>query len=212
MSEFVSDIAFTPSVKAEQEKRGSRDGHQKMAAKRNWRDTISQDLKTFIAERDSFYLATASKDGQPYIQHRGGPKGFLKVLDERTLAFADYSGNKQYISVGNLAENDQAYIFLMDYANRRRIKIWGHAKVVEDDAGLLARLMPGGYKARPERVFVFTITAWDVNCPQHITARYDEDMVRQVTQKLTFRVSELEAENAQLREQLSAMAKPPPSS
>ncbi len=206
MSEFVSDIAFTPSVKAEQEKRGSRDGYQKMAAKRDWRDTVSQDLEIFISERDSFYLATASKDGQPYIQHRGGPKGFLKVLDERTLAFADYSGNKQYISIGNLAENDHAYIFLMDYANRRRIKIWGRAKIVEDDAELLARLMPDGYKARPERVFVFTITAWDVNCPQHIVPRYDEDMVRQVTQKLTARVGELEAENAQLRQQLEARA------
>jgi predicted pyridoxine 5'-phosphate oxidase superfamily flavin-nucleotide-binding protein len=206
MSEFVSDIAFTPSVKTEQEKRGSREGYQKMAAKRDWRDTVSGDLETFIAERDSFYLATSSKDGQPYIQHRGGPKGFLKVLDEHTLAFADYSGNKQYISVGNLAENDQAYIFLMDYANRRRIKIWGRAKIVEDDAELLARLMPDGYKARPERVFVFTITAWDVNCPQHITPRYDEDMVRQVTQKLTARVGELEAENTQLRQQLDARA------
>ncbi len=206
MSEFVSDIAFTPSVKTEQEKRGSREGYQKMAAKRDWRYTVSGDLETFIAERDSFYLATSSKDGQPYIQHRGGPKGFLKVLDEHTLAFADYSGNKQYISVGNLAENDQAYIFLMDYANRRRIKIWGRAKIVEDDAELLARLMPDGYKARPERVFVFTITAWDVNCPQHIVPRYDEDMVRQVTQKLTARVGELEAENTQLRQQLDARA------
>jgi predicted pyridoxine 5'-phosphate oxidase superfamily flavin-nucleotide-binding protein len=130
----------------------------------------------------------------------------LKVLDKHTLAFADYSGNKQYISIGNLAENDHAYIFLMDYPNRRRIKIWGRAKIVEDDAELLARLMPDGYKARPERVFVFTITAWDVNCPQHITPRYDEDMVRQVTQKLTSRVSELEAENAQLRQQLDARA------
>jgi len=202
MNDFVSDIAFTPSVKTEQEKRGSRDGYNKMAAKRDWRNTVSDDLKTFIAERDSFYLATSSKDGQPYIQHRGGPKGFLKVLDENTLAFADYSGNKQYISVGNLAENDRAYIFLMDYANRRRIKIWGTAKIVEDDAELLARLMPDGYKARPERVFVFTITAWDVNCPQHIVPRYDEELVRQVTEKLTRRVAELEAENERLSQQL----------
>jgi len=202
MNDFVSDIAFTPSVKTEQEKRGSRDGYIKMAAKQDWRNTISDDLKTFIAERDSFYLATSSKDGQPYIQHRGGPKGFLRVLDENTLAFADYSGNKQYISVGNLAENDRAYIFLMDYANRRRIKIWGTAKIVEDDPELLARLMPDGYKARPERVFVFTITAWDVNCPQHIVPRYDEELVRQVTEKLTRRVAELEAENERLSQQL----------
>ena len=206
MNELISDVAFTPSVKTAQEKRGSRDGYIKMAAKRDWRDTVTDDLKAFIAERDSFYLATSSKDAQPYIQHRGGPKGFLKVLDERTLAFADFGGNRQYISVGNLAENDRAYIFLMDYANRRRVKIWGTAKVVEDDAELLARLMPDGYKARPERAFVFTITAWDVNCPQHITPRYDEDMVRQVTEKLTARVSELEAENAQLKEQIASAA------
>lgn len=204
MNDFVSDIAFTPSVKAEQEKRGSRDGYIKMVAKRDWRDTISDDLKAFIAERDSFYLATSSKDGQPYIQHRGGPKGFLHVLDERTLAFADYSGNKQYISLGNLSENDRAYIFLMDYANRRRIKIWGRAKIIENDQDLLERLSDSGYKARPERVFVFTITAWDVNCPQHITPRYDEDMVRQVTEKLTARMSELEVENAQLKEQIAS--------
>ncbi len=204
MNDFVSDIAFTPSVKAAQKQRGSREGYVKMAAKRDWRTTVTGDLKAFIAERDSFYLATSSKEGQPYIQHRGGPKGFLHVLDERTLAFADYSGNRQYISVGNLAENDRAYIFLMDYANRRRIKIWGRARIVEDDGELLARLMPDGYKARPERAFVFTIAAWDVNCPQHITPRHDEDMVRQVTEKLTARVAALEAENTQLREQLAS--------
>ena len=204
MSDFVSDIAFTSSVKSEQEKRGSRAGYQKSISKRDWRNTVTDDLKAFIAERDSFYLATASKDGQPYIQHRGGPKGFLHVLDETTLAFADYSGNRQYISLGNLAENDRAYIFLMDYANRRRVKIWGRAKVVEDDAELLARLMPDGYKARPERVFLFTVTAWDVNCPQHIVPRHDEETVRQATAKLTVRIAELEAENAELRRQLAA--------
>jgi uncharacterized protein len=204
MNGFISDVAFTPSVKTEQEKHGSRSGYQKMVEKKDWRDTISDDLKSFISERDSFYLATSSKDGQPYIQHRGGPKGFLHMLDEHTLAFADYSGNKQYITVGNLAENDRAHIFLMDYANRRRIKIWGTARVVEDDAELLARLMPLGYKARPERAFVFTITAWDVNCPQHILPRYDEDMVRQVTEKLTARVTALETENAQLKEQIAS--------
>ena len=203
MKDFVSDIAFTSSVKAAQEKRGSRNGYQKMAESRDWQDTISNDLKTFISERDSFYLATSSRDGQPYIQHRGGPKGFLKILDERTLAFADYSGNKQFISVGNLAENNRANIFLMDYANRRRIKIWGTAEVVEDNAELLAQLMPEGYKARPERVFVFTITAWDVNCSQHITTRYDETLVRQVTEKLSARVAELEAENERLSQLLN---------
>ena len=204
MEDFVSDIAFTPAVKAEQEKRGSRAGYAKMAEKRDWQDTISNDLKAFIAERDSFYLATSGKDGQPYIQHRGGPKGFLHVLDERTLALADFSGNRQYITIGNLAENDRAHIFLMDYANRRRVKIWGRAEVVEDDAELLERLTPEGYKARPERVIVFTITAWDVSCPQHITPRYDDETVRQATEKLTARVAALEAENARLEEQLAA--------
>ena len=204
MKDFISDVAFTPSVKTEQEKRGSRNSYLKMSEKQDWQNTLSEDLETFIAERDSFYLATSSADGQPYIQHRGGPKGFLKALNKNTLAFADYSGNKQYISLGNLAENDRAYIFLMDYANRRRVKIWGRAKVVEDDAELLARLMPDGYKARPERVFVFTITAWDVNCPQHIAQRYDEETVRVVTAKLTARVAELEAENARLKQQITS--------
>ena len=206
MKDFISDIAFTPAVKAEQEKRGSRTGYARMAEKRDWQNTITDDLKAFIAERDSFYLATSSKDGQPYIQHRGGPKGFLHVLDKRILAFADYSGNRQYITPGNLAENDRAYIFLMDYANRKRVKIWGRAEVIEDDAELLERLTPEGYKARPERAIVFTITAWDTNCPQHITPRYDQATVRQVTEKLTTRIAALEAENARLKEQLAARA------
>jgi len=204
MNEYVSDIAFTPSVKEEQTRRGSRSGYEKMAAKRDWSKTVTDDLSAFIAERDSIYLATASKDGQPYIQHRGGPKGFLRMLDEHTLAFADYGGNRQYISLGNLAENDQAHIFLMDYANRRRVKLWGRVKVIEDDAELLTRLTPAGYGARPERVFLFTITAWDVNCPQHIVQRFDEEIVRQATNKLTARLQELEIENAQLKEQLAS--------
>ncbi len=203
MNEYVSDVAFTPSVKDQQRKRGSRVGYEQMAVKRDWPDKVDENLRTFIAERDSFYLATANEGGQPYIQHRGGPKGFLRVLDDRTLAFADYGGNKQYISLGNLAENDQAHIFMMDYANRQRVKIWGRLKVVEDDLDLLARLSPEGYAARPERVFLFTIAAWDVNCPQHIVQRYDEETVRQVTQKLADRVADLEAENAQLRERLA---------
>lgn len=206
MNDYVSDVAFTPAVKKEQRKRGSRTGYETMAAKRDWPDTVDENLKAFIAERDSFYLATANKNGQPYIQHRGGPKGFLRVLDDRTLAFADYGGNKQYISLGNLAENDQAHIFLMDYANRQRVKIWGRLKVVEDDPDLLARLSPKGYAAHPERAFVFTITAWDANCPQHIVGRYDEETVRQATQKLATRVADLEAENARLQEQLANAA------
>lgn len=204
MGGFVSDVAFTPSVKAEQEKRGSRAGYQKAVEKRDWRNTVTNDLRAHIAERDSFYLATASKDGQPYIQHRGGPKGFLQVLDDSTLAFADYGGNRQYISVGNLAENDRAHIFLIDYANRTRVKIWGRVKIVEEDAELLARLTPNGYAARPERVFLITITAWDINCPQHIAPRYDEATMRLVTEKLTTRIAVLEEENARLKAELNA--------
>ncbi len=127
-----SDVAFTPSVKAVQERKGSRNGYRKMEERGGWRTTVTPDLAAFLSERDSAYLATASRAGQPYVQHRGGPKGFIRVLDEKTLAFADYAGNRQYITAGNLAENDQAYLFLMDYARRRRIKIWGRAKVVED--------------------------------------------------------------------------------
>lgn len=204
MNEFISDVAFTDSVKAEQSKRGSRTGYQKAIEKRDWQESITDDLKAFIAERDSFYLATASKDGQPYIQHRGGPKGFLQVLDEKTLAFADFSGNRQYISLGNLAENDRAYLFLMDYANQKRVKVWGRVKVVEDDVELLTKLTPEGYRARPERVFLFTLAAWDVNCPQHIVRRYDEEMVKQATAKLGEQVAQLQAENAQLKRRIAA--------
>ncbi len=199
MAALNSDIAFTPAVKIEQEKRGSRQNYQKMSENRDWSDTITEALKVFIAERNSFYLATASTDGQPYIQHRGGPKGFLKVIDEKTLGFADYAGNRQYISIGNAAENDKAYIFLMDYLNQRRIKLWGKLCVVEDDAELVEKLSDAGYRARPERVFLFEIAAWDANCPQHIPQMFDLETVEIATSKLTERVKELEAEVAQLR-------------
>ncbi len=194
-----SDIAFTPTVKIEQQKRGSRDTYQNAVEKRDWSNTISEDLAAFVAARNSFYLATATKDGQPYIQHRGGPKGFLKVIDERTLGFADYAGNRQYISIGNLAENNKAYIFLMDYANRRRIKLWGKMRVVENDPALMERLAQPGNRARPERAFLFEITAWDINCPQHIPQLYDLETVEIATGKLTERVKELEAEVARLK-------------
>lgn len=175
MSNFVSDIAFTPAVKREQEKNGSRSSYARMEQRGGWENRITPDLSAFIAERDSFYLATATADGQPYIQHRGGPKGFLRVLDDSTLGFADFSGNAQYISVGNLSENDKAYLFLMDYPNRRRIKIWGTAHIVEDDESLLSRLSEPAYGGKPERAIVFRIKAWDANCPQHIQPRYTEE-------------------------------------
>ncbi|MDA7947378.1 MAG: pyridoxamine 5'-phosphate oxidase family protein [Hyphomicrobiaceae bacterium] len=203
MTKHVSDVAFTSSVKEQQHKRGSRESYERMTAKRDWPKAVNENLQSFIAERDSFYLATASKTGQPYIQHRGEPKGFLRVLDEHTLAFADYAGNRQYISLGNLAENDQAHIFLMDYANRQRVKIWGRLTVVEGDAELLECVAPAGYTGRAERVFLFKISAWDVNCPKHIVARYDEATVREVNEKLAVRVAKLEAENTRLKNELS---------
>ena len=199
MTSSVSDIAFTPAVKALQERNGSRKSYARMEQKGGWKDEVTPDLAAFLAERDSFYLATASAEGRPYIQHRGGPKGFLKVLDGKRLAFADFGGNRQYISAGNLSENDQASIFLMDYANRNRIKLWGRARVVEDDPELLERLLTPGYKAKPERAIVFEIEAWDVNCPQHITRRYSEEQIAPAIDKLQTRIEELEAEVKELR-------------
>ena len=196
---YVSDIAFTPAVKAAQSARGSRENYARFVTQHDWSEEVTPDLAAFLAERDSFYLATASGDGQPYIQHRGGPKGFLKVLNAKTLAFADFGGNRQYISVGNLSENDKASIFLMDYANRRRIKLWGRAEVVEDDPELLGQLSEPGYKGRPQRVFLFHLKAWDVNCPQHITRRFDEAQLEEAVAALTARIAELEADVAALR-------------
>ena len=171
MKRPISDIAFTPAVKAAQERRGSREAYARMEQRGGWQNKVTPDLAEFIAQRDSFYLATVSAEGQPYIQHRGGAKGFLKVLDEHTLAFADFVGNAQYISIGNLDENNKAFIFLMDYPNRRRIKVWGTAKVVEGDDELLHRLVDSGYRGRPQRAFVFHVQAWEVNCPQHWKTR-----------------------------------------
>ena len=189
---YTSDAAFTDAVKAIQERKGSRKGYAKMEQKGGWQDTVTEDLARFIGERDSFYLGTASADGQPYIQHRGGKPGFLKVLDEKTLAFADFRGNRQYITAGNLSENDKAYIFLMDYPNRRRIKIWGRARVTEDPE-LMERLFDADYDAVPEQAIVFEITAWDVNCPQHITPRYTDSEVGEIVAPLKRRIEELES-------------------
>ncbi|MBT7488134.1 MAG: pyridoxamine 5'-phosphate oxidase, partial [Rhodospirillales bacterium] len=171
MSSYASDVAFTPAVKRLQESKGSRDGYAAMEEGAGWQETITVDLVQFINDRDSFYLGTANAEGQPYIQHRGGKPGFLKVLDDKTLGFADFRGNRQYISSGNLSENDKAYIFLMDYPNRRRIKIWGHARVV-DDPDVMEQMRDSDYRGLPEQAIIFDITAWDINCPQHITPRY----------------------------------------
>jgi uncharacterized protein len=194
MSSPSSDVAFTPAVKAVQTRRGSRTAYAK--ARGGFRTSITPDLAQFLAEARSFYLATASADGQPYVQHRGGPPGFLRVLDERTLGFADFKGNRQYITTGNLAENDRAYIFVMDYAQRRRVKLWGRARVVEDDPALLARLWPEGYEARPEQVILFQIEAWDTNCHQHIPQMFHAEDVGRTIVALQTRIQALEAEVA----------------
>lgn len=195
----ASDVAFTDAVKAEQTRRGSRKAYARMEQGDGWETTITDDLRAFLAERDSVYLATANAAGQPYVQHRGGPRGFVRVLDDHTLAFVDYAGNRQFISLGNLAENDKAFLFLMDYARKQRVKVWGRARIVEDDPALLAQLMPAGYPARGERVIVFTVDAWDENCPQHIPVKLDAADVARAIERLETRVRELEAENAQLR-------------
>jgi len=169
---YASDVAFTPAVKSIQARKGSRDAYAR-SEQHGWRTEVDENLAAFLAGANSFYLATASADGQPYIQHRGGPAGFLKVLDKQTLAFADYAGNRQFVTQGNLSENPKAYIFVMDYAHRRRVKIWGEARVVEDDEALTASLMPKAYRARPEQVIMFKIAAWDTNCPQHIPQKFD---------------------------------------
>ena len=206
MKRPVSDIAFTPAVKAAQQQRGSREAYARMDGRGGWQNKVTADLAEFIAQRDSFYLATASADGHPYIQHRGGPKGFLKVLDEQTLAFADFVGNAQYISIGNLDGNNKAFIFLMDYPNRRRIKIWGTAKIVAGDDELLTRLVDSNYRGKPERAFVFHVKAWDVNCPQHITPRWTEEELAPSINELTSRIFQLEEENHQLSRQLRELA------
>src|SRR6202047_3564775 len=196
---YSSDVALTPAVKAIQARKGSRETYANVEARGGWRTEIDESLAAFLAEANSRYFPTASADGQPYIQHRGGPKGFIKVLDKNTLAFADYKGNRQYITQGNLSENPKAYIFLMDYAHRRRVKIWGEARVVDDDPALLQSLMPQGYKARPEQVILFKISAWDTNCPQHIPQKYDAADVAAALTARDARIAELEAELAALK-------------
>lgn len=195
----ASDVAFSPTVKAIQARKDSRNSYARMESQSGWSTEITPDLAAFIAEQRSVFLATANADGQPYIQHRGGPPGFLRVLDAKTLAFADYRGNRQYITQGNLADNAKAYLFLIDYAHRRRIKIWGTAKVVEEDPGLLERLMPPDYRAKPEQAIVFTVAAWDTNCPQHIPQRFEAEDVALALAERDRRIQTLEAELAALR-------------
>ncbi len=189
---YSSDIAFTPSVKAVQSRKGSRAAYARMEEGGSWDTRITPDLTAFIAEQRSFFMASANLDGQPYIQHRGGPPGFLRVLDDHTLAFADFVGNKQYITLGNLAENPKSQLFLIDYTSRRRVKIWGTARVVEDDADLMAQLKPEGYRARSQQIIVFSVEAWDSNCPQHIPRRYEAADVEAMLAQRDARIAELE--------------------
>ncbi len=199
MRKTPSDVAFTPAVKEIQIQKGSRQSYAKMEQSRGWRTEVTPDLAQFLSDLDMFYLGTANAEGQPYIQYRGGPPGFLKVIDERTLGFADFGGNRQYVTLGNLSENPKAFIFLMDYASSRRVKLWGTARVVEDDPKLIEALRDPAYDAKVERAILFAIEAWDINCPQHIHRRYSQRQVGPVIEQLQERVRELEAQLAKAR-------------
>lgn len=201
---YSSDVAFTPSVKEQQRRNGSRTAYARMEEGGSWETRITPALRAMLESTRSIFLATASRDGQPYVQHRGGPPGFLRVVDDRTLAFADFVGNRQYITTGNLAENAKAQLFLIDYVHRRRTKIWGEARAVEGDAELLATLMPEGYRARPERAILFTVVAWDSNCPQHIPRRFEAADVEEWLAERDRRIAALEAEVAALKSERSA--------
>jgi uncharacterized protein len=197
----TSDVAFTRTVKSIQERKGSRRSYGRMEERGGFASRITPDLAAFIEAQTSVFLGTANADGQPYIQHRGGPAGFLQVLDDHTLGFADFAGNRQYITQGNLSDNAKAYLFLIDYAHKRRIKIWGTARVVEGDAELIARLMPPDYKARPEQAILFTVTAWDSNCEQHIPQRFEAADVERVIGEANARIAALQTEVERLRGQ-----------
>jgi uncharacterized protein len=196
---YSSDVAFTPSVKAVQARKGSRASYR-VEEKGGWQTRITPELAKFIEAQTSIFLATVNAEGQPYIQHRGGPAGFLSVLDDNTIGFADFAGNRQYVTQGNLADNPRAHLFLIDYAQRQRVKIWGEARVVEGDAELTARLMPAVYKARPEQVILFIVSAWDANCPQHIPQRFEAAEVDAALAEHNRRIEALQAVIEQLRQ------------
>jgi len=193
MRTFSSDIAFTTAVKAIQTAKGSRASYARMEEGGSWETTVTPQLEAFLADLDMFYLGTSNAEGQPYIQYRGGTPGFLKKVDDRTLGFADFGGNRQYITLGNLSENPKAFVFLMDYARSRRIKLWGNARVVDDDSSLIDRLRDPSYPGKVERAILFEIEAWDVNCPQHIHKRFSQTQVAPVIEALQARIAELEA-------------------
>lgn len=199
MTSYPSDIAFTQSVKRLQSEKGSREAYARMEQGTGWRTTVDEELVEFLRTTDMFYLGTSNDENQPYIQYRGGPPGFLKAIGSKELAFADFSGNRQYISLGNLSENSKAFIFLMDYVNRRRIKIWGHARYVEDDPQLLSQLSHEDYPAEVERAIIFEIDAWDRNCPQHIHQRIPARAVNEEVEKLQSRIQSLERQLQKLQ-------------
>jgi predicted pyridoxine 5'-phosphate oxidase superfamily flavin-nucleotide-binding protein len=194
------DVLFSAAVKAEQERLGSRAQFQD----REWATEITDNLRQFLDAIDTFFLATASADGRPYVQHRGGPPGFLKPIGPRTLAFADFAGNRQYITLGHLKENDRAHIFIPHFSTQQRLKLWGRTRAVEGDTALMERLVDPTYKAKPQRAIVFEIEAWDVNCRQHIAARYTEAEMAPAVNKLIARIKELEEEVARLKGEASA--------
>ncbi len=196
---YPSDVAFTPAVKAIQSRKGSRQGYASMEERGSWETRVTPDLAEFIGRQSSVFFGTASAGGQPYIQHRGGPPGFLKVLDDKTIGFADFAGNRQYITLGNLTENPKAFIFLIDYRNRQRVKLWGEARVVEDDPGLIKRLKPEGYRARADQAILFTVSAWDSNCPQHIPQRLEAAEVTAMLAEREQRIEDLTKELDRLR-------------
>jgi len=196
------DVAVTPSVKAAQEANGSAELFGRFKGDRTF-DRFREAEAQFIAARDSFYLATVSETGWPYVQHRGGPPGFLRLIDERTLAFADFRGNRQYISLGNLTANDRAALILMDYPNRRRLKIYARIEARGMDNQLATKVLLPDYKAKPERLIVLHLQAFDWNCQQHITPRFSETKLEHALGPVKLRLYQLEAENESLREGLA---------
>lgn len=192
MRQFSSDIAFTPAVKGIQTDKGSRSSYARMEAGGSWETEVTPELEAFLADLDMFYLGTANAEGQPYIQYRGGSPGFLRKVDQKTVGFADFGGNRQYITLGNLSENPKAFIFLMDYVRSRRIKLWGKARVVDNDPALFDKLGDSSYPGKVERVILFEIEAWDVNCPQHIHKRFSQKQVAPVIEQLQAKIAELE--------------------
>ncbi len=205
MARAFADIAFTPAVRVVQERHGSARGYAKLLAPEAARaDQLGDTERAFIAARDGFYQATVSDSGWPYVQFRGGPLDFLRVLDERTIAYADFRGNRQYVSIGNLARNDRISLILMDYPNRRRLKLWGRARLVDiaDDPELVARLHDPAYRARPERAVVIAVEALDWNCPQHIPVRLTREEMEPHLAPLNDELARLRAENAALKSAL----------